>query len=116
MLLYCCFFLIDVIVITLLSPIFSLGDGVRFPLHNISAEQDSLLNERQRWMEEGELEESEPSEEHKQDSSTEVSVLSQGELKHECETEQPSTVTITNTKPSDVVTVQVSPSTDGSTL
>ena len=67
-------------------------------------------------MEEGDLEESEPSEEHKQELSTEVSVISQAELTQECETEDTPTVTMSTTVPTDVVTVHVSPLADMSSL
>ena len=85
-------------------------------MHNQPAEEDSLLNERQRWMEEGDLDENELPEEHKQESSTEVSVISQAELTQEYETEGTPAVAVSQTLPADIVSVNVSPTTDGTTL
>ena len=31
-----------------------MGDGVNFPVRNLDEDYDSLLGQRQRWMEEGE--------------------------------------------------------------
>ena len=37
----------------MLALLFSLGDGVSFPVRNVDEDYDQLLGERQRWMEEG---------------------------------------------------------------
>lgn len=36
--------------------VFSAGDGVTFPTRTVDLDSDGLLADRQRWMEEGELE------------------------------------------------------------
>lgn len=65
----------------------SIGDGVHFPLVN-QPEQDSLLNDQQRWMEEGELDPQDThSSDDKGDSTTVAIDITSEELLHENEVE-----------------------------
>ena len=65
----------------------SIGDGVHYPLLN-QPEQDSLLNEQHRWMEEGELDVQEDQmNDDKHESPAVVIDMSQAELVHENEVE-----------------------------
>ena len=67
--------------------LYSIGDGVHYPLLN-QPEEDSLLNAQSRWMEEGELDaqEDQPNED-KPDPATVAIDMSQTELVHENEVE-----------------------------
>lgn len=92
----------------------SIGDGVHYPLLN-QPEEDSLLNEQNRWMEEGELDaQDDQSNDDKHESPTVAIDMSQAELaqENEVETQIPSAV---RTRP-DVLAVQEDDIQDGTAL
>ena len=96
------------------SLLFSIGDGVHYPLLN-QPEQDSLLNAQQRWMEEGELDaQDDQLNGDKHESPTVAIDMSQAELVHEneVETQVPSAHRV---KP-DVLAVQEDHIQDGTAL
>lgn len=76
-----------IILLAFINLLYSIGDGVHYPLLN-QPEEDSLLNAQNRWMEEGELDvqEDQPNDD-KHDPSTVAIDMSQAELVHENEVE-----------------------------
>lgn len=94
--------------------LYSIGDGVHYPLLN-QPEEDSLLNAQHRWMEEGELDTQEDQlNDDKNESPTVAIDMSQAELVHEneVETQIPSAL---RSKP-DVLAVQEDDVQDGTAL
>ena len=89
------------------SPLHSVGDGIRFPQRN-RPEEDRLLNDRQRWAEEADIE------------SVEETTLPPAELTHENEEEHPHvTVSHPHAVRTDVLQVEpdnVGDEDDGTTL
>lgn len=76
-----------IILFAFINLLYSIGDGIHYPLLN-QPEEDSLLNAQNRWMEEGELDvqEDQPNDD-KHDPSTVAIDMSQAELVHENEVE-----------------------------
>ncbi|XP_031564286.1 palmitoyltransferase ZDHHC15B-like [Actinia tenebrosa] len=93
----------------------SLGDGVRFPL-NHRPESDRLLSDRERWMEEGELDtpNEQASDSEKMDESTETIGVRTPELS-EINEMQPTVSVSQNVRP-DVLEVSMKPQNEGTTL
>lgn len=95
--------------------LYSVGDGVHYPLLN-QPEEDSLLNAQNRWMEEGELDaqEDQPNDDKLHDPATVAINISQTELVHENEVE--TQIPCAPRPKPDVLTVQEDDIQDGTAL
>jgi len=95
--------------------LYSIGDGVHYPLLN-QPEEDSLLNAQNRWMEEGELDaqEDQSNDEKLHNPSTVTIDMSQAELVHENEVE--TQIPCASRPKPDVVAVQEDDMQDGTAL
>lgn len=103
-----------IILFAFINLLYSIGDGVHYPLLN-QPEEDSLLNAQNRWMEEGELDvqEDQPNDD-KHDPSTVAIDMSQAELVHENEVE--TQIPCAPRPKPDVVAVQEDDIQDGTAL